>query len=152
MAVTRFRLNLPNILIELTGERDFVEELYRQVSRDLLPLYESQPPKPLPSAPELPAKAAHKADVSKAPHKRFTWIYACTDLFHKVYVVENPTIDRSIIGRWIDARNIRRLYLNREDEKLIDSLAGSNKTLWAEFTEAGREFLRKSGNEEFSLD
>lgn len=135
---TRFRLNLPHIDIELSGERNFVEDLYQRVSKDLLPIYQQNVDK------KEASKAKSKAVDKGAPHELYTWIYACTDLFHKVYVVENHLVETSIIGKWINSSRVRRLYLDQEDERIISAVSGDNKTLWAEFTDAGRDFLRKS--------
>jgi hypothetical protein len=164
---TRFRLNLPNFSIELAGERSFVEELYRKVYRDLLPLIEAsatQNAQPM-SAPEgkplasgkqtafaqtIPVTAAapppHGAPDPNSLHRNdYTWIYNCTSHYNKVYVIENQVILHSFYGRFLNPQRIRRIYIDRDTKStLFKPLAAGNRTLWAEITPEGRRMIEEA--------
>ncbi|MDX9719950.1 MAG: hypothetical protein RBU37_04320 [Myxococcota bacterium] len=131
---TRFRLNLAQFSVELAGEKNFVEELYRKVYRDLLPLINT--PKPGPEA-ITPQPVDNKAN----PGQDYTWIYSCTPHYNKVYVVENSVLVHSIFGRHLDPRRLRRIYLDRANSPLFRDLASGNRTLWAEITPEGRRMI-----------
>jgi hypothetical protein len=161
---TRFRLNLPNFSIELAGERTFVEELYKKVYRDLLPLIEAgvQPQaapgadgqaaggKQAAFAQTMPITVAapppHGAPDPNTMHRNdYTWIYNCTPHYNKVYVVENDVIVHSFYGRVLDPQCIRRIYIDRESKSaLFKPLAAGNRTLWAEITPEGRRMIEEA--------
>ncbi|MEL6179521.1 MAG: hypothetical protein AAFS10_11230 [Myxococcota bacterium] len=145
---TLFRLNLPGFTIELKGERTYVEDLYRSICRDLEPMMTAAARgKPI-RLPELPEPVAESPESRSEPTRRrsrYIWVYLCTSLFNKVYVVENPTIEYTAIGRFIDVDRIRRIYLDRvTDGGIFHSFTHNNKTLWAEFTHEGRALLRET--------
>lgn len=144
MKTTRFRLNLPGFTVELQGQRTFVEDLYRKISRDLAPMLaaaaEGRPIKtPM-------ANAATAAQPQNMPTRRngYTWMYFCSHLFNKVYVVENAAVEATPLGRFIDLDRVRRIYVDAERGTVFDSLTDDNRTLWAEFTEEGRALLKQS--------
>lgn len=169
---TRFRLNLPNFSIELAGERSFVEELYKKVYRDLLPLIEAsaqaqaQAQAPLqrpdgqpaasgkqvafaqtmPSAVTVAAPPPHGAPDPHSLHRNdYTWIYNCTAHYNKVYVIENQVIVHSFYGRFLNPQRIRRIYVDRDSKTtLFKPLAAGNRTLWAEITPEGRRMIEEA--------
>lgn len=146
---TRFRLNLPGFSIELAGERTFVEELYKKVYRDLLPIIDagaalgvqqqqqatplnSPSGKPLASGKQtamaqtmpMPISAAapppHGAPDPRAlPRNDYTWIYNCTAHYNKVYVIENQVIVHSFYGRLLDPQRLRRIYIDRDSKSTL---------------------------------
>ena len=159
---TRFRLNLPHFSIELSGDREFVEELYRKVYRDLLPLIEAgaNSGATIPVTQSAPAQTsastipAGPEASSKLPRNDYTWIYNCTPHYNKVYVVENQLIWHTYYGRILDPRRLRRIYVDRERKsKLFHELAAGNRTLWAEITPEGRRMIEEAAQKrQDSLD
>ncbi len=138
---TRFRLNLQFFTIELAGEKTFVEELYRKVYRDLLPLLNT--PKPTEAAIDpKPEESPSKARLE------YTWIYSCTPHYNKVYVVENAIMTHSIFGRVLNPKSIRRIYIERNPESahLFREVSAGNRTLWAEITPEGRRMIEEAAN------
>lgn len=146
---TRFRLNLPGFTIELEGERTFVEDLYRSICRDIEPMMTAAARgKPI-RLPELPEPGNEARSGHIARRSRYIWVYLCTALFNKVYVVENSAIEHIALGRFIDVDRIRRVYLDRVDDgELFKAFTHDNKTLWAEFTHEGRALLRETVGQE----
>lgn len=123
---TQFRLDLPGLEIEISGDKRFVEDLFGRISHDLLPVLTGQPDQELPGT---------------EPSQSYTWIYGCTEYFNKVYAVRDTQINASILGGCIRTAKLRRIYLDQEEGPLFPALAQGQQTLWAEFTEEGREHL-----------
>ena len=132
---TRFRLNLSHFSVELAGEKTFVEELYRKVYRDLLPLMAN----PQPSQEQIDPSPQ---EPKSFPRLDYTWIYSCSHHYNKVYVIENSVIAKSIFGHTLDPQRLRRVYVDREHQgRLFKELAAGNRTLWAEITPEGRRMI-----------
>ncbi len=77
----------------------------------------------------------------------YTWLYVCTDFYNKVYAVENDALRQGLLGRYVDPTAVSRVQLDRDDA-LGERIGGKPKTLWSEFTEAGRlQFQRQTGRD-----
>ena len=137
---TRFRLNLPEFSVELAGEKEFVEELYRKVYRDLLPLLSS-------SAPTQAVIDPAPVEPESHPRHDYTWIYSCTPHYNKVYVAENSVLTHSVVGHYLDPRRIRRVYLDRKRSQLFSEFSEGNRTLWAEITPEGRRMIEAAAKD-----
>ncbi len=136
---TRFSINLAGFTAELEGERTFVEDLYRKIVRDVGPLIAAG------SDPQKARREAPKA-APTAPRGGYTWVYLTTHLFNKVYVIDHTAFEASVLGRYFDVRQVRRVYLNAERTAQASGLTAGSRTLWAEFTEEGKALLRKTGD------
>jgi len=123
---TQFRLDLPGLEIDISGDKRFVEDLFGRISHDLLPILTGQGNQPAPGMESS---------------ESYTWVYGCTEYFNKVYAVRDAQIEASILGRCVAPGKIGRIYLDREEGPLFPALAQGQQTLWAEFTEEGREHL-----------
>ncbi len=141
--ITRFRLELPGLTMELAGEKKVVESLYQSISADLLPvLFPSRSPgaPAVKAAPAPPQAAGHRAD--------YTWLYVCTTYYNKVYAVENTELASGALGECLDIGRLSRVYLDDVPEGMVTTLAPHPRTLWSEFTEEGRRrFRTKQGHE-----
>jgi hypothetical protein len=127
---TRFNLELPGLRINISGEKAFVEELYYALSHDLLPLFlAGQGATPTPTPQPTPNETSDK--------DTYSWVYRCSEFFNKVYAVNDQQLRAGILGSCVDPRRIRRVYVARDDRDLFTSLAGTHKSLWAEFTQEG---------------
>ena len=141
---TRFRLNLPGFTVELEGQRTFVEDLYRTISRDLEPMLKAASSGQPITLPELSPES--EGTVSTNRRSSHIWVYFCTTLFNKVYVMENNTVEATLLGRFIDVDRIRRIYIDDipKNSSVFSNNFHNNRTLWAEFTDEGRELLRNT--------
>lgn len=138
MKTTRFVLRLPQLRIELAGEKTFVEELYRTINRDFTPLIEAA------RRGELGAgKLPEVTQENPAVRSGHTWVYLCTAYFNKVYVMENSRLEAGLLGRFLDIDRLRRIYVAEEHSPVLAGLSDTDQTLFAEFTEEGRAALRK---------
>ena len=135
---TKFTMRLPHLNIELSGEKTFVEELYKSISRDFAPLVDAA--KRGGSAHQIILDKDRDSDAPK--RNDYTWVYLCTNFFNKVYVMEKSGLEASMLGAFVDFDRLRRVYVDREDSPVLESLAQTDRTLWAEFTEEGKAALR----------
>lgn len=139
---TRFLINLPGFNAELEGERTYVEDLYHKIVKDVGPIIAAtQGPKSRPRP-----VADDDTGERNGPRGGYTWVYLVTELFNKVYVVDNGTVDSTALGRFIDVDRVRRIYLKTEKTAQLTGLTAGSRTLWAEFTEAGKAMLRRTGD------
>ncbi len=136
---TKFVLRLPDIHIELKGEKTFVEEIYRAINRDFSSLIEAAEQGG--SAHEV-ALQAQREEQRQQRRNSYTWVYLCTAYFNKVYILESARIEASMLGLFVDIDRVRRVYVDDERSPILDGLAQSDRTLWAEFTEEGKAALR----------
>ena len=127
---TRFNLDLPGFSLTISGDKVFVEDVYRRVSQDILPVVFPAPGSPM---------VRPTGSQPKKSTPTFTWVYGVTQYYNKVYAVDDNELRRSILGPFILPTQIKRIYVDRDDSDLFTSLTGSQKTLWAEFTPEGKE-------------
>jgi len=139
---TRFVINLPGLNAELEGDRKFVEDLYHKIVKDVGPI--------IAATADRRAKAStprkDDTDEREGPRGGYTWVYLVTELFNKVYVVDNTAVENTVLGRFLDADRVRRIYLNAEKTAQLTGLTSGSRTLWAEFTDAGRAMLRRNSD------
>lgn len=124
---TRFRLALPGLTVDVTGDQTFVEEMFGKVSQDLAKLL-SQP-------------AAHHGGGDHGA--RHVWVYVRGALYNKVYLSDIRDLERGPLGRFLDPDRIRRVYTEGEACARYAGFPEREKTLWAEFTAEGQELLRR---------
>lgn len=136
---TQFKLDLPGMSLKISGDRAFVESLFREVSRDLLRVL--QPPVETihsgPTPVDLPVVDGDPRGVD------FTWVYGCTPLFNKVYAVDDVDIRLSPLGTSLDPTRLRRIFIDSGAEAIFATLAAGRQTLWAEYTEEGRQTISR---------
>jgi hypothetical protein len=73
---------------------------------------------------------------------QYLWVYRCTDLFNKVYVLERRNLARTGLGRLVDVARLHRIYLEADDDAALEPLIPHGKTLWSELTSLGHRRLR----------
>jgi hypothetical protein len=125
---TLFRLALPGLTVEVSGEQTFVEEMFGKVSQDLTELLSQ------------PASAQAGGGDRGARH---VWVYVRGSLFNKVYLSNIRDLERGPLGRFLDPDRVRRVYTEGEKCARYAGFPEREKTLWAEFTEEGQAMLRR---------
>lgn len=142
--LTHFHFDFGGITLELSGERHFVEKMYRQVMKDV------EAARAMPAALPTPPAASqggpfHGGEASETksedPHSmhQAIWVHRCSEMIRKIYMTTQHEINKSIIGRCIDPRAIGVLFVDKGVlEKILLDL-DKGQTLWAEFTPAGRQ-------------
>jgi hypothetical protein len=130
MDQTRYFVSTHGLEVTLEGPRRLVEELYREISRDLALLPREEAPPSGDPAAEAPAWGS-------------IWVYLRTEHLHKVYLVEREALAHHLMGRFLDVDRVRRVHAHEPEALLFAALEEDDQTLWAEVTEAGRAWLRE---------
>ena len=115
------RLERGGMVIEFTGTKQFVEDMFRKVSQDL----DAEP------VDEFTAASKH------------IWVYLRGNLCHKVYLGDARDLERRSLGRFLSPDLIRRVYTDGEESAHFAGFRSDDQTLWAEFTDAGRSALQQ---------
>jgi hypothetical protein len=158
----RFQLNLNGILLEIEGERSFVEAMYREVIKDIEEARRRQL-NPAPAQPQQAAAAPQPRAVSgtgisvtnpqgnpKVPAGRaraqqgVVWIHRCNELVHKIYMSSPQDLRTHSAFDILNPDKIGILYI---EDPLISQLLPrfeSGQTLWAELTPAGRKKIAEA--------
>lgn len=170
--LTRFQLNLHGIALELEGERDFVDEMYREIMRDIEEararflagkpsgLEIKIPPKsgkkkglrapPVPPLPSLGEEPTELIEKEHRPAEHVIWLHRCSSLVHKIYMTHRRELNGVAPFHRINTVFIKTAYI--EDDLLSSLLPRYDKgqTLWAELTRAGREKIAEASKVEDS--
>lgn len=147
---THFQLNVNGISLELSGEREFVQQMYQQIMRDL----EVARDRMIARQSELIAddrsatavKRRIKARKTPIPEQdnQVIWLHRCNDMVHKIYMASADDIRASPLFGLLDPSAIGTLYVR--DPLLARALPRFERgqTLWAELTAAGRRKIAEA--------
>lgn len=128
---THFRFDFGGIKLELSGDREFVEKMYRQVMEDV---EEARRKNKQQKAAGIPADG-NDADEEKES----VWVHRCGDMMRKIYMIARHELKPMMLNRVINPRAVDNIYVEKKAfEKLFPDLE-NGYTLWAEFTSTGRE-------------
>lgn len=137
--LTHFHFDFGGITLELSGERQFVEKMYRQVMKDV------EAARAAGALSPISQEASEVSEVSEAkfedPHgmHQAVWVHRCSEMMRKIYMTTQHEINKTIVGRCIDPRAVGVLFVDKGVlEKVFPELE-KGQTLWAEFTPAGRQ-------------
>jgi hypothetical protein len=124
---THFHFDFGGITLELSGERQFVEKMYRQIMKDV---------------EQARAQRIEKPEVRAAQVQRINhavWVHRCSEMMRKIYMTTQGDIERTILGRCLDPEELAVVYVDKDILSNIFPEFDKGQTLWAEFTPAGRE-------------
>lgn len=151
---TRFQLSLHGISLELSGERDFVEEMYREIMRDIevarARMLAGQPSglqqAIVSEEPTLQLDMPRESPRPKGPpvQEQVIWLHRCSELVHKIYMTSASDLARVMPLRHVNKERIATLYV---EDKLLSKLMPQfdrGQTLWAELTRAGRKKIAEA--------
>ncbi|MBA2661414.1 MAG: hypothetical protein H0U74_03915 [Bradymonadaceae bacterium] len=131
---THFQFDFGGISLELSGERAFVEQMYRQIMNDVELVRTGRH-----RAPETVPVGA--ATVARAPEPQVLWIHRCSEMMRKIYMATTDDIDETFLAKVLNSAHIGVLYIDKGIMHNTLSNLEKGNTLWAEFTEAGRQKL-----------
>jgi hypothetical protein len=149
---TRFQLTFNGISLELHGEKEFVEEMYREVMADLEEARarnaRGQMPSTAPasaSQAKPPATAGAKKKVER-PLEHVIWLHRCTPLVNKIYMASPSDVRKTKRLSAFVPEQIATLYV--EGKLLTDVMPQFDRgqTLWAELTTAGRKKIAEASS------
>jgi hypothetical protein len=153
-----FQLNLNGISLEISGDYDFVQSMYRRVMRDIEEartrmLKGERVARP---AAQLPPEKRGSLSVSEikqrererpayaAVDNRVIWLHRTNQMVNKIYMANVEEISKTRMLRAFDPDHLYTLYV--EDPLLSKMMPrfGRGQTLWAELTTAGRRKIAEA--------
>lgn len=129
----RFEFNFQGIKIELSGESDFVDALYRDLMRDIETARQQL------DAPEALVKAKAAAAAEHAP----VWVHRCSEMMRKIYMSNISEMRNSPLGKALDYQGVRTFYADEDVFNNFFPDLSDNRTMWAELTDEGQRTIRK---------
>jgi hypothetical protein len=161
---TRFQLNLNGIVLEIEGDRPFVEAMYREVMKDieearrrmLAPKPAAAPVAAAPPGGQRAVSGSSIASTNPQGNPRVAspsraraqqgvvWIHRCNELVHKIYMGSPQDLRTHPIFDIINPERVGILYI---EDPLINQVLPrfeSGQTLWAELTPAGRKKIAEA--------
>lgn len=125
---TQFQFRLGGIELEISGDREFVEQMYMRVMRDIEAarrgLVETPAAAPTPAAP----RAA-----------QILWVHRCSPMMHKIYMSSPAELEKAHVMRQIDTSRVKILFADKSVFERILPGVEKGATLWAELTAMGRK-------------
>ena len=160
---TRFQLSLHGIKLELEGDREFVDAMYRDIMRDI----EEARRRMLSGKPSglersvtraLAPKSAPAQGILRRPKKHsvggevatagrdghVVWIHRCAQLVHKIYMAAPRDLAQLPLMHHVNVSQIATAYI---EDKLLSELMprfDKGQTLWAELTRDGRRQIAEA--------
>lgn len=140
---TQFKLSLNGITLELSGDQAFVEEMYREIMRDIeeararMARGERSQFTPRRAAKGSGASSAPSGEKDR-PFEHIVWVHRCSELVHKIYMASPQDLGRVKPLRHLDPAHLATMYV---EDRLLSRLMPQydrGQTLWAELTQAGR--------------
>ncbi|MFU8802338.1 MAG: hypothetical protein ACNA8W_00875 [Bradymonadaceae bacterium] len=124
---THFNFDFGGITLELSGDRRFVEKLYRRVMKDV----------------EYVRAGHHevaKHTEEEAPTlQNAVWVHRCSEMMRKIYMTTQAEVGQSILAGCITPDLMGVVYVDKGVMDRVFPELEKGQTLWAEFTPAGRE-------------
>jgi len=135
-----FQLNLNGIQLEISGERSFVQHMYREVMRDL----EEARRRALEAKRRGPRGKKKRVSRRERPEPNVIWLHRVSDMVHKIYMASHSDLDDSPLFDVLDRSVLGTLYV--EDNLLPRALPrfARGQTLWAELTSVGRRKIAEA--------
>ncbi len=133
---TRFRVNFGGIVLQLTGQREFVERMYRQVMKDV-------------------EEARNQARIERGrvempepleDKKPTVWLHRCGSMMRKIYMASVDDIASSPLDDFFEMTELNNIYVHRDTFTSCFGHLEGGHTLWAEFTDIGREKIAEATN------
>lgn len=138
---TKFRFDFGGITLELTGDREFVQEMYQCVMEDVQEarLRANQQPEQRGQGKRAVSPGGKLKESQALP--RSVWVHRADNLMRKIYMVSESDVARSWLAQILDETYISSVFVDKPIfEQVFPELDGG-KTLWAEFTSEGRKRL-----------
>lgn len=148
---THFQFSLAAIDLEISGDRAFVEKMYRIIMQDIeaartQPVSATSAPGPA-NPPDLGATIpshGQKRAKAIAQDAQVVWVHRCSEMMHKIYMSSPDELARAPLMRVLDPKHIGVLFA---DEDVVDAIlpkVEKGHTLWAELTAKGRKRIQNS--------
>jgi len=139
---THFQFSLAAIQLEISGERDFVERMYRTIMQDI------EEARKAPA--DIPFAAPREAPRAKtvAIDRQVIWVHRCSEMMHKIYMSSPEEVSRAHLLRNIDSTRLAVVYASDECIDMILPKVEKGHTLWAELTAKGKQRIQNAQTDE----
>lgn len=141
--MTHFQLNLNGISLELSGEREFVEFMYRRIMRDVEEAKRRMLDSEHKSQQKSSSRAARRAHA-QPPDDPVIWLHRCNDMVHKIYMASPENLKGAQVFSSMDLSVLSRIYLQDPLLSRVLPRFDRGQTLWAELTAAGRQKIAEA--------
>lgn len=139
---THFQFSLAAIQLEITGDRDFVERMYRTIMQDIEEARKA--PADIPSTSPKQAPRSKTVDIDR----QVIWVHRCSEMMHKIYMSSPEEVSRAHLLRNIDSTRLAVVYASDQCIDMILPKVEKGHTLWAELTEKGKQRIQSAKTEE----
>jgi hypothetical protein len=125
-----FHFQFRGITAEITGERTFVEEMYRALMRDM----------------EVARRGVNEdhQDMEYERSHPVVWVQRCSDMMRKIYMATPEQLELGPLNAVLDRRALANVYV---DKKVFDSALphfAEERTMWAQLTDEGRQQINRA--------
>jgi len=124
---TQFQFRLGGIELEIAGDRQFVEQMYSRVMRDIEAARKS-----------LADEDGDDPQAAWLREKQILWVHRCSPMMHKIYMSSPAELDKSPLMRQFETTHINIVFADRAVFGRVLPSVEKGATLWAELTERGR--------------
>ncbi len=138
----RFRFECEGIEVELEGDNQFVERMYRKLMRDIDTARRSAEPS---DESQSTDDAPPSSDTDAPLQRGVVWLIRCSDMMRRVYMLDPIHFQRSALDNCLDSDRVASLYVDRDTMKAhLSDIVDQHRTLWARLTETGHDQLAAS--------
>jgi hypothetical protein len=131
---THFHLKMGDIELDVEGEREFVEKVYRMLMLDVERV----------RADEFQTAECNPPEDDIA--ETLTWVHRCSELLHKIYLIKTSKLSASLLNVAFDVHHLGALYVDRAAiDRILPSLTTDN-TIYAQLTPAGKRKIAAMSN------
>lgn len=134
----RFEFNFEGIKIEISGESDFVDTLYRDLMRDIQAARQD-----LDAADQENLPDQQIEQIVVTPEQAPVWVHRCSDMMRKIYMSTLAELEGSPLRNALDFGAVRTFYCDDAVFNAFFPGLSDNRTIWAELTDEGQRTIRK---------
>jgi hypothetical protein len=140
---THFQFSLATIQLELSGDREFVERMYRTIMRDIEEARSVEPSAIAPKNETPQEKRTRTVPIDR----QVVWVHRCSEMMHKIYMSSPEELSRAHLLRTIDPTRLSVVYAADECIDMILPKVEQGHTLWSELTEKGKAKIQSATGE-----
>lgn len=146
---TRFHFVLGGVELEISGDRCFVESMYKRIMQDIdearrSTSVDADATRAISREAVAEAEAAPKKRARSVAGKAVTWIHRTSEMMHKIYMSSPGEVAMAPVLRAFDTSRISAIYAEQDAVRLVVPDSSPGHTLWAELTEAGRRKIAEA--------
>ena len=134
--LTHFRFDFGGIKLEVSGDREFVREMYHRVMQDVEKARRGSVDET--NGVQITKKEGTTEKLAPA-REASVWAHRCSDLMRKIYMLSSQGIKGTPLANFVDISAVKNVYIAKDIFDEILPGTESSQTLWAEFTQAGRK-------------